>query len=169
MIAHRSAKRSTHPTTARWAVALDYATRHARGFERAHGRDLDDVFGIVIDQLEPIFGHVGRREDVVLGELGDERKLKIVFADALFLLRGDGAFDRESFGALDDRRDDRAAEQIAPIKNFLAAAPQGDFEEFVFVAMRELPFQNPIDQPIDALRRCCRLPSPARRRRADRS
>ena len=45
-------------------------------------RNLDHVFGIVVDQLEPVFGDIGRRENIVLGELGLERELQIVFADS---------------------------------------------------------------------------------------
>ena len=62
---------------------------------------------------------------------------------------GDRAFDRHPFGALDDRRDDRAAQEIAPIKNFLSAAPQRDLEKLVLVAPRELPSTISLDQPID--------------------
>ena len=46
-------------------------------------RDFHHVFRIVIDELEPILRHIGRRENIVLRELGDERQLQIAFADAL--------------------------------------------------------------------------------------
>ena len=58
------------------------ATR-SRIRDRSHGRNLDDVFRIVIDQLEPVFGDVGRRENVVLQILGVERQLQIRFAESL--------------------------------------------------------------------------------------
>ena len=66
------------------------------GFECAHGRNFDDVFRIVIDQLEPIFGDVGGRENIVFGEFGDKGELQIGFADPLLLLGGDGALDRDA-------------------------------------------------------------------------
>ena len=47
-----------------------------------HRRNLHDVFRIEIDQLEPILRDIGRRENVVLVELGDERLLQIAFADS---------------------------------------------------------------------------------------
>src|SRR6185312_15251367 len=91
VVAHRSAERSTPPTTARWAVALDNSAWRPRGFERADRRDLNNVFGIVVDKLEPILRDVRRRKDVVLSELGDEGELEIVFANPLLLPCGDGA------------------------------------------------------------------------------
>ena len=51
---------------------LDNAAGRTRRLERANGRNLDDIFGIVVDQLQPIFRDVGWRKDVVLGKLGDE-------------------------------------------------------------------------------------------------
>ena len=38
--------------------------------------------------------------------------------------------------------------QIAAVKRFLATAAQSDFEKFVFVATRKLPFEEAIDQAI---------------------
>ena len=74
---------------------------------------------------------------------------KIVFANAFFLLRGDGALDRDAFGAFDDGGDDGAAKEIAAIKRFLAPAAQCDFEKFIFFAPRKLPFEKTIDQSIE--------------------
>src|ERR1044071_4151756 len=47
-----------------------------------HRRKFHHVLRIVIDQLEPVFRHIRRRENIVLHEFGDERKLQIVFADS---------------------------------------------------------------------------------------
>ena len=90
-------------------VLLDNAAWCAGSFKRTHRRDLDDVFGIVVDQFQPIFRDVCGREDVILGKLGDKGKLKIVLANAFLLLRGDGALDGDAFGPLDDLGNNGAA------------------------------------------------------------
>ena len=74
-------------TAAPWSSArgtLDHPamTRQLRLLIPAHRRNFHDVFRIEIDQLEPIFSHIGRRKNIVLRELGDERKLQIAFADS---------------------------------------------------------------------------------------
>ena len=62
---------------------------------------------------------------------------------------GDRAFDRQRLRALHDRGDDRTAQQIAPVKSLLAAAPQGDLEKLIFFPPRELHFENALNQPVD--------------------
>ena len=64
--------------------------------------------------------------------------MQIRFTDSLIHLRRDRALDGQAFRPLDDRRDDRAAQQIAAIERFLPSASQRDFQKLVFFAPREL-------------------------------
>ena len=69
--------------------------------------------------------------------------------DAFLLLAGDGALDGDSLCALDDGGDDRAADEIAAVKDISLSAAQGDFQEFVLIAMGELQVDDGIHQRID--------------------
>ena len=51
------------------------------------GEIFDDVLWIVIDQLEPVLGDVGSRENIVLDVLGVKGQLQIRFPNSLLLLR----------------------------------------------------------------------------------
>src|SRR5438105_12669057 len=80
---------------------LDYTTAVSRlALHRADGRNLDDILRIVINELEPIFGNVSGREDIVLAIFGIEGKLQVSLSNALLLLGRNGAFYRQGFSAL---------------------------------------------------------------------
>ena len=59
-----------------------------------------------------------------------------------FLLRFNRALDRQTLGALDHRRDDGPAGQVATIQNVPFAAPIDHFQELVFLRFRVM---NPHD------------------------
>ena len=93
---------------------------------------LDDVFGIEIGQLEPVFRDVRWREQIVLRVLLLQGLSKRSARDKLRLQLGfDGALDGQALGPLDDGGDDRAAGQVAAIEEILLAAAIGDFQELV--------------------------------------
>src|SRR5271156_4499339 len=85
------------------------------------GRKFDDVFGIVVDELEPVLGDVVGWEDGVLPVLDVERLDEIADAEAGRLGRRDGALDGGFLGPLDDAGDDRAAGEVAPVEIFVAS------------------------------------------------
>ena len=64
-------------------------------------------------------------------------------------LSSDSPFNRDRFRALHDRSYDRAADEIAAVKRFFAAAAQGYFQKFIFIATGKLPVNEPLDQAFD--------------------
>ena len=77
--------------------------------------------------------------------------MKSLHAQAGRLGRGDGALDRRFLGPLDDAGDDRAADEIAAMQIFVAAAAERDFEEAVVLALAELRVDDLRDDGIDGL------------------
>ena len=59
-----------------------------RAIDQPDRRNFHHVVGIVIDQLEPIFGDVGRGQNFVFQILGVEGNLEIDFADAFVRAAG---------------------------------------------------------------------------------
>src|SRR6266550_377675 len=80
---------------------------------------------------------------------GVKRELQVRFPNSFVLLSSDGPFDRDRFGALDDRCDDRAADQITAVKSLFATAAQGHFQKFIFITAGELPVNKSLDQAFD--------------------
>jgi hypothetical protein len=111
--------------------------------------------------LQPIFGHVDRREDVVFRVFGVEGQGEVAFADAFLLACRDGSLDRDRLRALDDGGDDCAADQVATVEDVLFAAAQQDREELTFLPIRKLE----VDQCRDEQSIAC---STAARRTTDR-
>jgi hypothetical protein len=71
--------------------------------------------------------------------------LQVGFSNSFILLSPDGPFNRDRFRALHDRRDDRAADEIAAIKRFFATAAQGHFQKFILITAGKLPVNKPLD------------------------
>jgi hypothetical protein len=49
---------------------------------RTHRRNFYHILRVVINQLQPIFGDVGRRENIILRVFGLEGHLQILFGDS---------------------------------------------------------------------------------------
>src|SRR5213082_2589463 len=103
------------------------------------------------NKLEPLLGHVGRREDVVLDVLGVEGDAQSVFANSFFLLRRYRALERDRLGTLNNRGNDGAAEQVAAIENFFSSAAQRYLKKFIFLAAGKLVLKQTINQSLDRL------------------
>ena len=119
---------------------------HAPGL---YGGELHDVLGVVVDELEPVFGDVVGREDVVLLVLDVEALDEVVHGQAGRLGRADGALDGGFLGALDDAGDDRAADEVAAVQVLVAAAAERDLEEPVVFALAELRVDDLRDDRVD--------------------
>src|SRR6266581_3934131 len=90
-----------HPSTSRCS------NRTARlGITGPIRRQPHHIARIKIRQLQPIFGDVAGREEIVLLIFLLQRLEQILHSDGRLALKLDGAFDREFLGALDDGRDD---------------------------------------------------------------
>src|SRR5207248_1196335 len=79
------------PSTRSAAPVLhDRRWRLSRGIAAgAEGRDLHDVFGVVINEVQPVLGDVRGREDIVLAVFGFEGNEQVVLADAFILAAGE--------------------------------------------------------------------------------
>src|SRR5260370_8232348 len=99
--------------------ALDHPGCPARSRirKRFHRRDLDHVFRIVVDQLEPVFGNIGGWKNVVLDVFSVECELQIRLTDSFLLLSGDSPFDRPRFVTLDNTANNPATHEIPSINS----------------------------------------------------
>src|SRR5207249_6994726 len=84
--------------------------------------------------------------DIVLGVFGVEGEVQVHFPNSFLLLGGDRTLDCDRFRALNNRGDNCAADEIAPVKNFFAATAERDFEKFIFFAAGKLPIDEALDQ-----------------------
>src|SRR3954462_9573965 len=62
---------------------LHHHARHGGLRAASNGGDLHHVFGVVVDELQPIFRDIAWRENVVFQVLGFERTAQIRLADPL--------------------------------------------------------------------------------------
>src|SRR5207253_8896930 len=81
--------------------------------------------------------------------LGIERELQVGFPNSSLLLSGNGPFNGHGLRPFHNRGNDRAADEIAAVKDFLASAAQCYFEEPVFITTHKLPVDEPFNQTLN--------------------
>src|SRR6185503_16361873 len=102
-------------------------------------RDPHHLFRMVVEKLKPFFRRVIRRQHLTLPELCVHGVHQIVQRHAALLSPSacDHAIDRLFLRPLNDRSQDRTADQIAPIEDLILSASEPDRQEPILIGARK--------------------------------
>ena len=97
--------------------------------------DSNHLLRMVIEELEPFFRRIVGRQHLTLSELCVDRTHQIVQDHAALLTRAgrNHAIDGPFFRPLNDRSQNRTADQIAPIENLILPASEPDRQESILI------------------------------------
>jgi len=99
------------------------------------GRQAHNIAGLEIGELQPIFGDIARREQIIFAVFALQRVEQILLRNRRFIALLNGTFDREFLRAFNDGGNDGPTGEITAIQIIVASAAIGDVEEAIAVAL----------------------------------
>src|SRR5436190_15400259 len=111
-------------------------------------RQTNDVAGLKIRELQPIFSYIAGRKQIVFAIFLLEGFEQILPGEGRFFLLLDRTLDGDFLRALDNGGDDRAAGKVPAIQIIMATTAIGDIEEAIRIRMGVMLFDDVIDHVV---------------------